>query len=253
MNELAKQFVATINDINQSKHRDEVFRDFCNMAYCALAKPCQPNATERDRLEAQYMEVVKRYRNKDDIRENMPKLLSLTVLGLSNGNCDFLGEVAGELGVLDAKLGQFFTPYHISKMMAQINLVGAKEHIEQKGYLTVQEPAVGAGGMLLAVADVVEDLGVKLETSLWIDAVELSVSTFHMAYVQLAARGIAGVVRRGNSLSHEMFESVFLPATPHFLTAHPTFLDEQQAIAKKPAQKQELQKPSKPVQTELIF
>lgn len=223
------------------------------MAYCALAKPCQPNATERDRLEAQYMEVVKRYRNKDDIRENMPKLLSLTVLGLSNGNCDFLGEVAGELGVLDAKLGQFFTPYHISKMMAQINLVGAKEHIEQKGYLTVQEPAVGAGGMLLAVADVVEDLGVKLETSLWIDAVELSVSTFHMAYVQLAARGIAGVVRRGNSLSHEMFESVFLPATPHFLTAHPTFLDEQQAIAKKPAQKQELQKPSKPVQTELIF
>lgn len=33
-----RDFVRVINEIDRSKHHSEVFRDFCEMAYCSLAK-----------------------------------------------------------------------------------------------------------------------------------------------------------------------------------------------------------------------
>lgn len=209
------EFVRLLNEIDRSKHRSEVFRDMCEMAYCALAKPASPFEDQKEALEAQYMEVVKRYRNKDDVRK-MPELLGLTLGEISNGGCDFFGMVAGELGVLDAGLGQFFTPYEVSRMMAEISLTGVEATIEQHGFATIQEPAAGAGGMLLAVADVIEAKGFSPETQIWVEATELSRSTYHMAYVQLAARGIAGRVICGNSLTLETFTSAYTSAAPLF-------------------------------------
>jgi len=210
-----QEFVKTINEIDQSKHRSEVFADFCELSYCALAKTACPIEKQRNDLEAQYMSVVGRYRNKDDVRK-MPKLLGLAMGELSTGGCDFLGSVAGELGVLDSKLGQFFTPYDISRLMAEITIVDLPKKIEKQGFITVDEPAAGAGGMLLAVADFVETKGYELETTLWVQARELSRPTYYMCYIQLAARGIAGQVICGNTLSMETFTSAFLPATSKF-------------------------------------
>lgn len=72
MNPAVKEVVRLINSIDQSKFRSAVFADFCELAYCALAKNASPFAEQRDALEAQYMEVVGRYRNKDDVRK-MPR------------------------------------------------------------------------------------------------------------------------------------------------------------------------------------
>ena len=74
-----------------------------------------PNVDDRDKLERQYMEVVARYQNKDDIRK-MPELLAISYDPINAGGIDFLGSVAGELGTLDAKLGQSFTPYEVSRI-----------------------------------------------------------------------------------------------------------------------------------------
>ncbi|WP_120633530.1 N-6 DNA methylase [Ruegeria sp. EL01] len=214
-----KDFVRIINELDRSKHRDEVFRDFCELSYCALAKRACPDETQRDALEAQYMEVVGRYRNKDDIRR-MPELLAIMAGTIGNGGCDFLGMVAGELGVLDAKLGQFFTPYEVSRMMAEIAVADAKTTIEAQGFITIDEPAAGAGGMLLAVADTIEGMGFELETSVWFRATELSRATYHMAYLQLTARGLAGQVIHGNRLSLETYTSAYTAAAPLFFAAN---------------------------------
>lgn len=204
------EFVRALDKIDRSKRRTEVFADFCELAYCAFAKPACPWAVERDKLEAQYMQVVARYRDKDDIRK-MPDLLTLAWRTIAAGGIDFMGQVAGEIGALDAGLGQFFTPYEVSRLMAEMTLGDAAEFIEQRGFLTVQEPAAGAGGMLLAVADVLEAKDVALRDC-WMEAIELSRSTYHMLYVQLAARGIAGRVVCGNSLSHETYSWAYTPA-----------------------------------------
>lgn len=180
MTPVAKEFVRLINDIDRSKYRTEIFTDFCEMAYCALAKKACPFPEQQDALEAQYMGVVARYRDKADIYK-IKDLFFLALGETGNGGCDFLGMVAGEIGALDSKLGQFFTPYEVSRLMAEINLVDVDQMIEKQGFITILELAAGAGGMLMAMADVIENKGHNLETSVWIEAVELSRATYHCA------------------------------------------------------------------------
>jgi hypothetical protein len=72
---LVSQFVKVLNGIDQSKSRTEVFADFCELSYCALAKAASPFTDQKDALEVQYMQVVGRYRDKDDVRK-MPALLA---------------------------------------------------------------------------------------------------------------------------------------------------------------------------------
>ena len=228
-------FTKAINGIDPSKSRREVFGDFCELAYCALAKAASPSDTQRDALEQQYMDVVARYRNKDDVRK-MPELLGITIDALNGGGMDFLGAVAGELEVLDAKLGQFFTPYEISRCMAEITLSDVAKTIDENGFVTVQEPAAGAGGMIVAVADVIEGLGYSPETHLWVEAVELSRATFHMAFIQINARGVAGRVINGNSLSMESFTTAFTAAAPVFYAVNGDPFAAQKAAARQEAE-----------------
>jgi hypothetical protein len=208
-----------LNGIDQSKRRTEVFADFCELSYCALAKAASPFTDQQDALETQYMEVVGRYRNKDDVRK-IPELLALSLEAIHVGGMDFLGAVAGELGALDARLGQFFTPYEISRLMAEISLTDVAKTIESNGFVTVSEPTVGAGGMVIAVADVIEGLGFDPEQHLWVEATELSRTTYYMGFLQINARGVAGKVTCGNSLSMETFTSAYTAAAPVFISAN---------------------------------
>ena len=228
-------FTKAIDSIDRSKSRREVFGDFCELAYCALAKAASPSEQQREDLERQYMEVVARYRNKDDVRR-MPELLGITIEALNAGGMDFLGSVAGELEVLDAKLGQFFTPYEISRCMAEITLSDVAQTIEENGFVTVQEPAVGAGGMVIAVADVIESLGYCPERHLWVEAVELSRATFHMAFIQINACAVAGQVINGNSITMETFTTAFTAASPVFYAVNGDPFAKRRAEAKERAE-----------------
>jgi type I restriction-modification system DNA methylase subunit len=222
MEQATKDIIKLLGNIDRSKSRTDVFRDFCELAYCATAKAASPFEEQCEKLEAQYVEIVARYRNKDDIRA-MPKILAIALQTMTTGGCDLMGEIAGELGALNADMGKFFTPYEVSRLMAEINLTGAKETIEQEGFITVSEPAAGAGGMLVAVADMIEGLGFDPAQHIWVEAVELNRTTFHMGYLQISARGLAGRVTHGNSLSMETFSSAYTAAAPHFfaINGHP--------------------------------
>lgn len=233
---LVSQFVKVLNGIDQSKSRTEVFADFCELSYCALAKAASPFTDQKDALEVQYMQVVGRYRDKDDVRK-MPALLALALEAIHVGGMDFLGAVAGELGALDARLGQFFTPYHISRMMAEISLKDVVKTIEANGFVTVSEPAVGAGGMVIAVADVIEGLGFDPACHLWVEATELSRTTFYMGFIQINARGVAGKITCGNSLSLETFTSAYTAAAPVFISANGHPFAKQHAAQKQKAAK----------------
>jgi hypothetical protein len=216
---IISEFVKTLNSIDQSKRRSEVFADFCELAFCSLAKVASPFEDQREALETQYMGVVARYTNKDDVRK-MPELLGMMMEAIHIGGIDFLGAVAGELGALDAYLGQFFTPYEVSRLMTEMNFSGIGAVIEKEGFVTVSEPAAGAGGMLLAVADKVEELGYDPALHLWVEAIELSRSTFHMAFLQINCRGIAGKVINGNSLSLETYTMAYTAGAAVFLNEH---------------------------------
>jgi type I restriction-modification system DNA methylase subunit len=105
-------------------------------------------------------------------------------------------------------------------MMAEMQLSDASEFIADKGFITLSEPACGAGGMVLAAADVLAAQGHDVGQVLFVDATDISNTAFQMAYIQISLRGIAAEIHRGNTLSLEMFEHARTPAFFPFYAAH---------------------------------
>lgn len=226
IDEFGKDFIKHISTIDRSKNTYDIFRDFCELAYCAHAKLTADEETAQA-LEDRYMQVVGTYRNKDDIRA-MPKLLGIAAVAINQGKQDFLGSVATELEVLDSKNGQFFTPYEVSKMLAHCSLCSASPIIEEQGYITLSEPAAGAGGMVLAAADVLEEQGHDPALNMLVNAVDVSPLCYHMLFIQLTYRGIPALVERANSLSMERFESAWTHPTNRFYAHNGTLFPEAQ-------------------------
>ena len=142
----------------------------------------------------------------------MPELLALTTLAVGEGGCDFLGQVVVDLELPGRHMGQFFTPYDVSRMIAEMTFDTVDEIIAEQGFVTVQEPACGAGGMIIAAADVIAAKGFDIGRQLYVDGIDISPVCFRMSYVQASLRGIPATIRRGNTLSLEMFEHAVTPA-----------------------------------------
>lgn len=206
-----KAFIKRLSALDRSKSDREKFRDFCEMSYCAMAKLTA--ASERaEALEARYMQIVETYQDKDTVRA-YPDLLAQVVNAVGKGQ-DFLGSVSSQLNVLNQQQGQFFTPYPVSLLMASMTLNDIDARIEAKGYITLLEPACGAGGMILAAADVMQQQGYDPTQHLLVHAVDISPLCYHMAYVQLTVKGVPAYVEQGNSLTQEGFDGAWtLPAT----------------------------------------
>ena len=190
------------------------------MVYCALAKRAPPyNEEKAEQLEDRYMQIVDSYRDKDTVRA-YPEMLAWATLAIGNKH-EFFGTIASRLGLLDtSQNSQFFTPHDISKMMAQMTIEDLGPLIEKNGFITIMEPASGAGGMILAVADVLEDRGYNPSEHMLVQATDISPLCYHMTYVQLALRGIPAAVIRGNTLSMEQFESAWTPEIAPFYRKH---------------------------------
>lgn len=219
-----RAFVEGLHALSRSGRRhSEVFDDFLEFAFCAVARGTYQHidAARADAFEQRYMALVGR-RDPDYIRA-FPPLFGQMQLAVAAGGSDFLGEVAGELGALHEGLGQFFTPYHVSAVMARMQL-GDREEIaaliKSVGYITVSEPACGAGGMLLATADVLAEQGFDPTLCMKAQATDLSGTAFRMAYLQLAFRGVAAEVIHGDTITLEQFEGVVTPGMLLFHQHH---------------------------------
>jgi hypothetical protein len=213
-----KAFIKRITALDHEKSSYDKFRDFCEMAFCAYAKTTAPTPERAQELEDRYMQIVGTYRNKDTVRA-YPELLGLAASAVPQG-CDFLGSVATEMEVLNAQIGQFFTPYEVARFMAMMSLEDADSFIRQNGFLTLQEPASGAGGMVLAAAQTLQENGFDPGLHMLVNAIDVSPLCFHMTFLQLTLRGIPALVEHGNTLSGERFARAWTPATTAFYLHH---------------------------------
>ena len=213
-----KQFIKAFERLAHHRERHDVFSDFLEMAVCAIRKRTMPSGPAADAIEAEYMAVVK-HNQADDVRA-MPRLLGITTLAIQDGGCDFLGQVAGDLELVTGHMGQFFTPYDVSRMIAEMTLDTVGKVIAEQGFVTVQEPACGAGGMVIAAADALARQGFDISRHLYVDATDISPMCFRMTYFQAALRGIPATIWRGNTLSLEMVDHAVTPAFFDFYAIH---------------------------------
>lgn len=187
----------------------QVFRDFVAMAAIALS-----NATDKRHFaerEAEYLKIVARY-SKDEANE-LARGFAHVVLGLEAGLCDFLGSLFMSLELGDSWKGQFFTPYEVSRMMALMTM-GEKSQleIERKGFVTVSDPCIGGGAMVIAAAHAMQDAGINYQQHMHAVALDIDIVSVHMSYIQLSLLHIPAVVYHGNSLSVEVWSEWRTPA-----------------------------------------
>lgn len=231
--EKVKAFLKLLRSGGYEKSDREKFQDWCEAAYCAYARLsalAMGNNDRAEELEARYMHVVESYRDKTFIRTLWAPMKALCEEVLEQGGIDFLGMIAGELNALDGDKGQFFTPYTVSRMMADMQLSDMGSYIDKHGYFTLSEPAAGAGSMVVAAADSIRALGYDPMVSMLVEAWDIGYLTFLMCYLQLTWRGVTAKVVRGNTLSQEVFEEAWTPYVALFYGIHGSLFERKRDI-----------------------
>lgn len=195
-------------------HRHDRYTLFSDcMELIALSISNSVDLRARTAREARYLEIVGRYDR--STMDMFPHVFAEIVLALEVGHSDVLGSIFTALEIHNKNRGQFFTPYPVCQMMAQVTLGSAGEAralIDTKGFVSAMEPACGAGAMVIALAEAMRDSGINYQRHLHVTAVDIDPRAVHMAYIQFALLHIPAHVIVGNSLSLETREHWFTPA-----------------------------------------
>lgn len=191
----------------------QTFRDFCELAAITLRNAVDGRVTQDEgwlRREQRHLEISEGYDPKE--RDRFAEILALLTSALGHGLDDVLGKLYMSLDLGNDALGQHFTSFDVSLLVAKLAEGGAEEAIDKHGFVTVQEPACGSGGMIIAFAQALKDQGLNYQRELHVTATDLDITAVHMSYVQLALLWIPAIVVHGNTLSLETFDVWPTPA-----------------------------------------
>ncbi|MDM0030195.1 hypothetical protein QTI27_37205 [Variovorax sp. J31P216] len=83
--------------------------------------------------------------------------------------------------------GQFFSPFSVALLTAQFTVLDASETIEGQGFLSVSEPACGAGGKVIACTSALHAQGINYQQALHVAATDLDATAAHMAYLPISS------------------------------------------------------------------
>lgn len=199
------EFVSIFNTLMTSRSAWQIWADFVSLSAISISNVIDKRHFEV--REKEYMNIQSKYTKNE--MEIMSKLLAVTVMALDkNPWQDFLGELYMRLELGNHWKGQFFTPYSICKMMAKITIGNLEQQAAEKGYVSVNDCACGAGATLITAAETAsEQLGaLKLnwQNHVLFFAQDVDAVTAKMCYIQLSLLGCAGAVKIGNTLTDPM-------------------------------------------------
>ncbi|HDR9086012.1 type I restriction endonuclease subunit M [Burkholderia vietnamiensis] len=219
------ELVKLMKQFGYSHQTNTVFADFVEMA--ALAISNSVDKAQFNLREKRYLEIVGKYK-RDEVQlfARMFAELALSFehrLGVDEGlpagslPCprnltDVLGETYMMLDIGNDRAGQFFTPYHVSRLMAGIAIGGRSDAIEQDGFMRMQEPACGAGGMVIATADALLSIGQNYQETMHATCIDIDPRCVYMTYLQLSMMHIPAVIVHGNALTLEVWGMWYTPA-----------------------------------------
>lgn len=202
-----KEFIRGFEALCYGRSRWEVFRDFCEMSAIALRQPFYRNDADEQR----YMAIINQYDH--DRAQEVTRLLACVMMAMERCPSDFLGSIFMELNLGNDRMGQFFTPYSVSLLMAK--MTNTKEQfqseIDRRGYVTMNEPCCGAGGMIIAFFDAFLQMGFNPQTQLLVIAQDLDIVSCWMTYIQIGLLGVPAGVIHCNTLTTEHYAGWWTP------------------------------------------
>lgn len=206
LNELNK----LIDKLTYKKNRWSVLTDLFEMA--AIAVSNKFDLARFDEREKRYLEIVKKY-DAEEMQimcEAFARIYILLTGMIDNGFDDYLGKLYMMSGTSSDKAGQFFTPYSVSQLCAQVVVDG--ERLESDEVYTMHEPACGSGGMILALVENLHNNGFNYSRNLFVECGDIDSRCVHMAYLQLALCGVPAAIYHRNALTMETWDVWHTPA-----------------------------------------
>ena len=200
-----KEFITKLQNLDHSRRTDNVFRDFLALSTYAIMQPFYRSPE----LEQKYLDIINKY-NKEQANE-FSQMLALLVNALEFQFQDFLGQVYMQLNLGNVKTGQFFTPYSVSKLMAEITFIDNQKDIENKDIVTLSEPCCGSGGIIIAYAETMKNHNINYQQKLFVEAIDIDELCFQMAYLQLSLYGIPARLMLGDTLAYKFSQIIYTP------------------------------------------
>ena len=195
-----KEFCTLMDQFAFRYSRWQVWNDFLSLSAISMANVVP--TPEKEEREEKYRSIISSYRKEE--QEIFPQMLNLVVLALSdNPEQDFLGSLYHYLELHQKQKGQFFTHYHICEFMSEIQFsdTEADEMLKERSYISVNDPACGAGAMLIAFANVARKHGINYQKHVLFVAQDIDRTAAMMCYIQLSLLGCPAVVAIGDSLA----------------------------------------------------
>ncbi|MCQ2611857.1 MAG: N-6 DNA methylase [Treponema sp.] len=203
-----KEFIKLLESISPERNCYEVFCDFLQMAGLSFAQVGHFDES-REQL---YLKTIGKYSKED--QQKFPQLLALVVDGLNAGYCDFLGEIYMESNFGSSRQGQFFTPYSVCRLCAEVNV---KSEYDNSRIITVADPCIGGAAMVIAMAEALQLRGFNYQQNMLVSGTDVSINSVYMALIHLSILGIPAVIVHGNSLSLEQWGVYTTPAFSYTL------------------------------------
>ena len=197
--DLRRDLVKLIEENTGAYTTYDVFRGFLEMVAISISNSV--DIANREEREKEYMRIVGKY-SEGQVNRMAEAFGLLVGIFDSEPFDDVLGKLYMEFELGNSGTGQFFTPYHLCQLIAQIQVVDLDAQLE-KGFITVNEPACGAGAMIVALAEVMTNKGYNPQTQMHVVAQDIDIRAVHMAYIQLSLLGIPAVIYHGDTIAME--------------------------------------------------
>lgn len=203
------ELIAETKRLAQSDGLNTVFSTFLEItATCISAQMDPANASEREK---RYEEIASKM--KPETLSSYARMFALLYLAIrehEDDPCDILGDIYHELRLNNEWNGQYFTPDHICRLMAQI-VSPVDEYPKRDGPITINEPTCGSGTMIIGAVWAMNQKGFDYRHKCFFVAQDIDIRCVWMAYIQLSLYGIPAVVIHGNTLTMDEWSRWYTP------------------------------------------
>lgn len=198
--EKQKNIVRIMDGLIGAYSRWDIWRDFIIMSAVSIANII--GGPYWDKREELYLAHAGKY-SKQDLLAFSAMYSEIVAAMEDDPEHDFLGELFMVLGMGNEWKGQVFTPYSLCRMIAAMTYgKDIEERIRQDGWITVSDPACGAGALLIAFANECWRREINYQTSVLFVAQDIDFLAGCMCYIQLSLMGCPGYVVIDDTLLH---------------------------------------------------
>lgn len=207
--EYEKELLNIIEQLTGSLQKWQVWQDLMTMMACSISNQVDKTPKRWNAREKEFEQCRQRLGGID-----LPaKFLALVVEALEkNPDQDLLGSLYMRLELGSHWHGQFFTPYNLCNCMADLS-IDDKVHqkLKDDGWISICDPACGAGATLVAAANVLHHRGVNYQQNVLFVGQDIDRVVGMMCYIQLSLLGCPGYICIASTISNPICGNALMP------------------------------------------